>query len=113
MPLHNAHASTRRRAIIGLVCACTLHPAILVGQTVARCDPARPLTAYTGRYRQGEVSVLHIEQRAQILVARPILWGAVQPLREAGPDAFVVLSPSHEVLGEGFKPLTRASKANR
>lgn len=90
MPLHHARASTRWRAIIGLVCACTLHPAILVGQTVARCDPARPLTAYTGRYRQGEVSVLHIDQRAQMLVARPILWGAVQPLREAGPDAFVV-----------------------
>ena len=33
-------------------------------------------------------------------------------VRGADPDAFVVLSPSHEVLGEGFKPLTRASKAN-
>ena len=26
---------------------------------------------------------------------------------EADPDAFVVISPSNEVLGEGFKPLTR------
>jgi hypothetical protein len=25
----------------------------------------------------------------------------------ADPDAFMVINPSHEVLGEGFKPLTR------
>lgn len=30
-------------------------------------------------------------------------------VREADPHAFVVISPSHEVLGEGFKPLTRRS----
>lgn len=30
-------------------------------------------------------------------------------VREADPYAFVVISPSHEVLGEGFKPLTRRS----
>ncbi|MER2600012.1 MAG: YitT family protein [Caldilineales bacterium] len=28
-------------------------------------------------------------------------------VRTADPQAFVVISPSHEVLGEGFKPLTR------
>ena len=28
-------------------------------------------------------------------------------VRQADPDAFVVISPSNEVLGEGFKPLTR------
>jgi uncharacterized membrane-anchored protein YitT (DUF2179 family) len=28
-------------------------------------------------------------------------------VRQADPDAFMVISPSHEVLGEGWKPLTR------
>jgi uncharacterized membrane-anchored protein YitT (DUF2179 family) len=31
-------------------------------------------------------------------------------VRSADPDAFVVISPSHEVLGEGFRPLTRVSR---
>jgi hypothetical protein len=29
---------------------------------------------------------------------------------QADPDAFMVVSPSHEVLGEGFKPLTRSRR---
>jgi uncharacterized membrane-anchored protein YitT (DUF2179 family) len=32
-------------------------------------------------------------------------------VRLADPNAFVVISPSHEVLGEGFKPLTRVKKS--
>jgi uncharacterized membrane-anchored protein YitT (DUF2179 family) len=32
-------------------------------------------------------------------------------VRQADPDAFMVVSPSHEVLGEGFKPLTRGRRA--
>jgi uncharacterized membrane-anchored protein YitT (DUF2179 family) len=32
-------------------------------------------------------------------------------VRSADPDAFVVISPSHEVLGEGFRPLTRVSRS--
>lgn len=31
-------------------------------------------------------------------------------VRVADPDAFVVISPSNEVLGEGFKPLTRTPR---
>jgi len=31
-------------------------------------------------------------------------------VRQADPDAFVVISPSAEVLGEGFKPLTRVPR---
>lgn len=30
-------------------------------------------------------------------------------VRQADPEAFVVISPNHSVLGEGFKPLTRPS----
>ncbi len=32
-------------------------------------------------------------------------------VRQADPDAFLVVTPSHEVLGEGFKPLTRTRPA--
>lgn len=32
-------------------------------------------------------------------------------VRQADPEAFVVISPNHAVLGEGFKPLTRARAA--
>lgn len=36
---------------------------------------------------------------------------ALQDLvRQVDPDAFVVISPGHEILGEGFKPLTRGRK---
>ncbi len=31
-------------------------------------------------------------------------------VRQADPEAFVVISPSNEVLGEGFKPLTRTRR---
>ncbi len=31
-------------------------------------------------------------------------------VRQADPEAFVVISPNHSVLGEGFKPLTRVSR---
>jgi hypothetical protein len=31
--------------------------------------------------------------------------------RQVDLGAFVVIKPDHEVLGEGFKPLTRAQKA--
>ena len=34
-----------------------------------------------------------------------------QIVSQADPGAFMVISPSHEVLGEGFKPLTRVRKA--
>ena len=29
-----------------------------------------------------------------------------QAVSDVDPDAFMVINPSHEVLGEGFKPLT-------
>ena len=32
-------------------------------------------------------------------------------VRQADGEAFVVISPNHSVLGEGFKPLTRAVPA--
>ena len=34
-------------------------------------------------------------------------------VRQADPEAFVVISPSNEVLGEGFRPLTRSPRPKR
>ena len=53
---------------------------------------------------------------------RPVLFVAVnrrqvpalrEIVSEADPEAFMVISPSHEVLGEGFKPLTRTRRTAR
>ncbi len=57
---------------------------------------------YTGEQRTLLFTAI---KRRQIAALQDIV-------RAADPDAFVVLSPSHEVLGEGFKPLTRALKDN-
>jgi uncharacterized membrane-anchored protein YitT (DUF2179 family) len=52
---------------------------------------------YTGEKR----TVLFVAvNRRQVPELREIV-------RDADPDAFMVINPSHEVLGEGFKPLTR------
>jgi uncharacterized membrane-anchored protein YitT (DUF2179 family) len=52
---------------------------------------------YTGEKR----TVLFVAvNRRQVHALREIV-------SEADPEAFMVISPSHEVLGEGFKPLTR------
>jgi uncharacterized membrane-anchored protein YitT (DUF2179 family) len=40
-------------------------------------------------------------------VGRRQLVALRQAVSAADPDAFMVINPSHEVLGEGFKPLTR------
>jgi uncharacterized membrane-anchored protein YitT (DUF2179 family) len=53
--------------------------------------------AYTGDERTVLFTAVN---RRQVPELREIV-------RQADPDAFVVISPSNEVLGEGFKPLTR------
>jgi len=54
------------------------------------------------------------EQRTLLFTAinRRQISSLQEIVRAVDPGAFVVLSPSHEVLGEGFKPLTRISRAN-
>lgn len=54
------------------------------------------------------------EQRTLLFTAinRRQIPALQEIVRAADPSAFVVLSPSHEVLGEGFKPLTRTPRAN-
>ena len=43
-------------------------------------------------------------------VGRRQLVALRQAVSTADPDAFMVINPSHEMLGEGFKPLTRTPK---
>ncbi len=54
------------------------------------------------------------EQRTLLFTAinRRQIPALQEIVRAIDPRAFVVLSPSHEVLGEGFKPLTRVPRAN-
>jgi len=56
--------------------------------------------AYTGDERTVLFTAIN---RRQVPELREIV-------RQADPDAFVVISPSNEVLGEGFKPLTRTRR---
>jgi uncharacterized membrane-anchored protein YitT (DUF2179 family) len=58
--------------------------------------------AYTGDERTVLFTAVN---RRQVPELREIV-------RQADPDAFVVISPSNEVLGEGFKPLTRTRSGN-
>jgi uncharacterized membrane-anchored protein YitT (DUF2179 family) len=59
--------------------------------------------AYTGDERMVLFTAIN---RRQVPELREIV-------RQADPDAFVVISPSNEVLGEGFKPLTRTPRLRR
>ncbi len=53
---------------------------------------------YTGAERALLFTAIHARQ----------VTALQEIVRQADPDAFLVVTPSHEVLGEGFKPLTRA-----
>jgi len=76
------------------VCAGVLE-ALNRGVTILRGEGA-----YTGDERTVLFTAVN---RRQVPELRAIV-------RQADPDAFVVLSPSNEVLGEGFKPLTRTRR---
>jgi predicted esterase len=52
-------------------------------------EPAA-LSAYTGRYRLSDGSVLIVEERERELTLRPLFWRAVQPLRRVSRDTFDV-----------------------
>ena len=67
-------------------------------------SPSLPILRGDGAYTGDERTVLFTAlNRRQVPELREIV-------RQADPDAFVVISPSNEVLGEGFKPLTRARR---
>lgn len=69
----------------------------ILAQLDRGCTLLRGEGAYTGTER---VVLFTVVNRRQVPALREIV-------SQADPDAFVVISPSNDVLGEGFKPLTR------
>lgn len=72
----------------------------ILGQLDRGVTALRGEGGYTGSER---VVLFTAVNRRQVPELREIV-------RQADPDAFVVISPSNEVLGEGFKPLTRTRR---
>jgi uncharacterized membrane-anchored protein YitT (DUF2179 family) len=85
----------------------TKHPDLVRDSIMIDLDRGVTMMQATGGYTG--------EQRTLLFTAvngrqTPALRDIV---RAADPEAFVVISPSHEVLGEGFRPLTRTSTPQR
>lgn len=79
----------------------TTQPAAVRDGILARLDRGVTILRGEGGYSGSErIMLFTAVNRRQVSTLRQIV-------SEADPDAFVVISPSNEVLGEGFKPLTR------
>lgn len=79
----------------------TTRPAAVREGILARLDRGVTILRGEGGYSGSErIMLFTAVNRRQVATLR-------QLVSEADPDAFVVISPSNEVLGEGFKPLTR------
>ena len=79
----------------------TLNPAEVSAGIMARLERGVTILRGEGGYTGAERTMLFTAvNRRQVPELREIV-------RQADPDVFVVISPSNEVLGEGFKPLTR------
>ncbi|MGQ9840193.1 MAG: YitT family protein [Anaerolineae bacterium] len=79
----------------------TTRPVAVREGILARLDRGVTLLRGEGGYSGSErIMLFTAVNRRQVATLRQIV-------SEADPDAFVVISPSNEVLGEGFKPLTR------
>lgn len=80
----------------------TTRPVVVREGILAQLDRGVTILRGEGGYSGSERILLFTAvNRRQVATLRQIV-------SEADPDAFVVISPSNEVLGEGFKPLTRA-----
>jgi uncharacterized membrane-anchored protein YitT (DUF2179 family) len=79
-------------------------PEAIRGQVLDRLERGVTILRGEGGYTGEQRTVLFVAvNRRQVPALREIV-------SEADPDAFMVISPSHEVLGEGFKPLTRTRR---
>ncbi len=79
----------------------TTRPAAVREGILAQLDRGVTILRGEGGYSGSErIMLFTAVNRRQVATLR-------QLVSEADPDAFVVISPSNEVLGEGFKPLTR------
>jgi uncharacterized membrane-anchored protein YitT (DUF2179 family) len=79
----------------------TAQPEAIRDAVMDRLERGITILRGEGGYTGEERKVLFVAvNRRQVPALREIV-------READSEAFMVISPSHEVLGEGFKPLTR------
>ncbi len=79
----------------------TTRPEAVRNGILARLDRGVTILRGEGGYSGSErIMLFTAVNRRQVAALRELV-------SEADPDAFVVISPSNEVLGEGFKPLTR------
>jgi uncharacterized membrane-anchored protein YitT (DUF2179 family) len=79
----------------------TGQPEVIRDQVMDRLDRGVTILRGEGGYTGEKRTVLFVAvNRRQVPALREMV-------SEADPEAFMVISPSHEVLGEGFKPLTR------
>jgi uncharacterized membrane-anchored protein YitT (DUF2179 family) len=82
----------------------TAEPEAIRDEVFDRLERGVTILRGEGGYTGEERTVLFVAvNRRQVPALREIV-------RDADPDAFMVISPSHEVLGEGFKPLTRTRR---
>ena len=82
----------------------TANPADVSAGIMDRLERGVTVLRGEGGYTGAERTMLFTAvNRRQVPELREIV-------RQADPDAFVVISPSNEVLGEGFKPLTRTRR---
>lgn len=80
----------------------TTQPVAVRDGILARLERGVTILRGEGGYSGSErIMLFTAVNRRQIPTLRDVV-------SQADPDAFVVISPSNEVLGEGFKPLTRA-----
>ncbi len=80
----------------------TTQPAAVRDGILARLDRGVTILRGEGGYSGTErIMLFTAVNRRQVATLRELV-------SQADPDAFVVISPSNEVLGEGFRPLTRA-----
>jgi uncharacterized membrane-anchored protein YitT (DUF2179 family) len=78
------------------------HPETIRDTVLERLNRGVTILRAEGGYTGEERTVLFVAvNRRQVPALREIV-------SEVDPDAFMVINPSHDVLGEGFKPLTRA-----
>jgi uncharacterized membrane-anchored protein YitT (DUF2179 family) len=82
----------------------TANPADVSAGIMDRLERGVTVLRGEGGYTGAERTMLFTAvNRRQVPELREIV-------RQADPEAFVVISPSNEVLGEGFKPLTRTRR---
>ena len=83
----------------------TAQPELVRDEILSRLDRGVTLLRGEGGYTGAERVVLFT------VITRRQVPGLREIVRAADPSAFVVISPSHDVLGEGFKPLTRTRRS--